>query len=130
MSPLLLDIVNYFASLGLVLGDGIDCFRDFRPETPDSVVALFEYPGEEVPYYEDAIAHRSVQVTVRDADAAAAKAKAQELFNALKSDTKFIRFNDKRWGQVTLRQTPFKIKQDENNRTIYGFNVGITTNID
>jgi len=130
MQTLLLDIVNYFASLGLVQGDGVDCFRDFRPEAPDSVVALFEYPGGEVPYYEDNAAHRSVQITVRDASADVANEKALELFKALKSDTKFIRFNERRWGQVTLRQTPFKIKQDENSRTIYGFNVGITTNID
>ena len=130
MASLLLDIVNYFAANNLVQGDGIDCFRDFRPETPDTVVALFEYPGGEVPYYEDNTAHRSVQVTVRDAEADKANAKSLELFKALKSDTKFIRFNEKRWGQVTLRQVPFKIKQDENNRTIYGFNIGITTNID
>jgi hypothetical protein len=129
MNPLLLDIVLYFVSLNLVAGDGIDCFRDFSPESPDNIIVLSEYGGSEVPYYDEA-AHRSVQVKVRDTDADTARQKALQLFKALKSDTKFIRFTETRWGQVTLRQTPFKIEQDENKRTIYGFNMGITTSIE
>lgn len=130
MNSLLLDIVEYFTSLGLTEGDGVDCFRDFSPEAPDNIVYLIEYNGGEVPYYEDNAAHRSVQVNVRNADADAARIKSLELFKALKSDTKYVQFTETRWGQVTLRQTPFKVKQDENKRTIYAFNMGITTTID
>ena len=130
MNPLLLDIVNYFVANKLAQGDGIDCFRDFSPEEPDNIIVLTEYKGDEVPNYETDVVHRSVQITTRNTDADAARACALDLAKSLKSDTKFIQFNEKRWGQVTLRQPPFKIEQDENKRTIYGFNIGITTSIE
>ena len=71
--------------------------------------------------------HRSVQVTVRDKDADIARQKALEIFKLLSTDNRIVHFTTTRWGQVYLRQPPFKIKQDENDRVYYGFNVGITT---
>lgn len=129
MNPLLLDIIEYFTALGLVQGDGIDCFRDFSPEKPDNVIVVYEYQGLEVKQY-TGVAHRSVQITVRDLVANTARVKALELFNALVTDdtANRIDFTADRWGQVTLRSTPYKIKIDENSRTVYGFEIGITTN--
>lgn len=132
MNPLLLDIVTYFVSKGLAEGDGIDCFRDFSPESPDSVIVLYEYAGDPpVPYDDAGVVHRSVQVSVRSTDPDAAREKALELFNSLdvKDVAKRIDFTPERFGQVSLRQAPFKIGFDENHRHIYGFNMGITTTI-
>lgn len=133
-NPLLLDIVLYFVAKGLAVGDGEDCFRDFSPESPDYIIALHEYKGDHTVPYEDLV-NRSVQVTVRDRSAEAARCKAIELFKALNSDAKsnensVVNFTDQRWGQVYLRQSPYRIKVDPDNRVTYGFNVGITTTIE
>lgn len=128
-NALLLDIVTYFAKLNIVKGDGIDTFRDFVPAEPDSIVVLTEYQGSPIVPYELSV-HRSVQVSVRDKSANAARLKALELFHALRSDSLIIKFNEDRWGQVSLRQTPIRLGTDQQNRVTYGFNIGITTTID
>lgn len=128
--PLLLDIISYFVSKGLAEGDGIDCFRDFSPEEPDDVIVLYEYTGAPVVNFTEVV-HRSVQVTVRSTSADSARSKALELFQSLevKDTARRVDFTKERFGQVSLRQPPFKIKLDENHRAVYGFNMGITTTI-
>lgn len=128
-NPLLLDIVTYLKTQGIVMGDGEDAFRDFSPESPDNVVVLFEYTGDPAIYY-DPIVNRSVQITVRNISANIARQKALDIFKSLVSDNAKIQFTDVRWGLVFLRQHPFRIGTDANNRSIYGFNIGVTTTID
>lgn len=129
-NPLLLDIVEYIVDNGAAVGDGIDCFRDYSPESPDSVIVLYEYRGGASVTFDDAT-KRSVQVTVRSSDPDYARDKAIEIFNLfrVKECAERVDFTADRWGQVTLRNTPFKIKVDENDRFIYGFNMGILTTI-
>lgn len=130
--PLLEDIVTFFTSKGLLAGDGVDAFRDFRPETPDNVVSLHEYNGDAPSIYTDVV-HRSVQVVVRDKNANAARIKAQQLYKALldsMSQAGRVDFTPTRWGQVHIRQTPYKLSQDNSDRVIYGFNLGITTTLE
>lgn len=128
---LLEDIVEYLKSNSLVEGDGVDTFRDFQPEAPDNTISLHEYTGDPISPYTDVV-HRSVQVIVRDKSATAAKRKADQIFKAFRNHdgTQRIDFTPTRWGQVHLRQAPFKIKQDDKNRIHYGFNLGITTTTD
>lgn len=128
---LLEDIVMYLAAEGLVRGDGVDAFRDFIPESPDNIVILYEYAGDPVSQYTDVV-HRSVQVVVRNKSASAAKALANKLLAAFRKSDETLRidFTASRWGQTHIRQTPFKLKQDENGRIYYAFNLGITTNTD
>lgn len=128
---LLEDIVTYLTNKGLVEGDGIDTFRDFKPEAPDNIVSLHEYKGDPVSQYTDVV-HRSVQVVVRNKSAEAAHRLAIDLYKAFLSndETKRIDFTDTRWGQVHLRQPPHKFSQDESDRIHYGFNLGITTKIE
>ena len=123
-------IIEYLASTGCVVGDGIDCFRDFMPESPDAVVVLHEYAGDPISPYTESV-HRSVQVKVRHTNAAAARMKAICACAALRAGTESRRidFSEDLWGQVYVRQTPFKLSQDESNRVTYCFNLGITTNI-
>lgn len=128
-NPLLLDIVTYLVTNGVVQGDGVDAFRDYTPESPDSLVALHEYQGDPATPY-DSNVHRSVQVSARDKDADAARQKALEIFQLLSSENRIINFTSERWGQVYLRQPPFRMKTDESDRVTYGFNVGITTTIE
>lgn len=125
---LLEDIVAYLVGLDLVVGDGVDAFRDFLPDEPDNVVCLYEYSSDPVSAYSD-VAHRSVQVIVRHKSSAEAQSLSKKLFEAFRmsSGAQRIDFTPTRWGQVHIRQAPYKIKQDERDRTQYGFNLGITT---
>lgn len=128
-NPLLLDIVQFLKDNNLVLGDGIDTFRDFQPEEPDRVVVLHEYSGSSAVQYDDLV-NRSVQITTRSSSASEARAWALNIFKALKKDDSVVQFTDDRWGQVYLRQTPFKLAVDTHNRVVYVFNIGVTTTID
>ena len=128
-NPLLLDIVTFLADNKIVQGDGVDAFRDFTPEAPDSLVALHEYKGDPAVFYDPNV-NRSVQVTVRDKDADVARQKALNIYKLLTSDNLIVQFTPDRWGQVHLRQPPFKIGQDNNDRVTYGFNIGVTTTIE
>ena len=128
---LLEDIVTYLTNLNLIQGDGIDTFRDFKPETPDNIVSLHEYKGDSVSPYTNVV-HRSVQVVVRNKSAVEAQELANRLFKAFipSDETLRIDFTPTRWGQVHLRQSPYKFSQDETDRVHYGFNLGITTETD
>lgn len=123
-------LVAYGVSKGVLVGDGEDSFRDFMPEAPDNVIVFHEYAGDPLSPFTESV-HRSVQVKVRGKAAMLAKAKAWQLIGIFRSPSESLRvdFTDDLWGQVYIRQTPFKISQDESNRTVYCFNLGITTNI-
>ena len=125
---LLEDITTYLTELGLVAGDGIDVYRDFKPEAPDNIVSLHEYKGDPVSAYTDVV-HRSVQVVVRNRSAVEAQRLAVRLYKAFvpADETLRVDFTATRWGQVHVRQTPHKFLQDESDRVHYGFNLGITT---
>lgn len=125
---LLQDINTFLTKKDIVQGDGIDAFRDFSPESPDDIVALYEYKGDPSSPF-DSIVHRSIQVTVRSKNPEKAKERAVAIYKALYSETNFVQITDARWAQVYLRQVPFKMGTDENNRAIYGFNMGVTTDI-
>ena len=105
-------------------------FWDFIPEEPDNIVILYEYVGFEVPYFDTDVSHRSIQISVRNNNASLAKEEAWKIFNKLKADNKRIDFTDTVWGHLTLRQPPFKMREDKNERVFYGFNIGLTTNIE
>lgn len=129
--PLLLDIIVYFKNKKLVVDDGIDTFRDFSPNEPDDAVVLFEYAGSpQSPI--DNIVHRSVQVTARSKSADKARSKAVDLYRSLVPEVETLRlqFTKDRWGQVHLRQPPSLMRRDELGRSVYFFNLGITTNLD
>lgn len=132
--PLLKDIVTYLTTKGVIVGDGIDTFRDFVPETPDDIVSITEYQGSPPQAFEQVV-HRSVQVLVRNKNADIARSKSLEIFRVLQNDIlstddSRVDFTSERWGQVSLRQTPFRVGTDSSDRVKYAFNMGITTTID
>jgi len=132
MATLLLDIASFLKTKGIVTGDGVDTYRDFIPEEPDSLVALMEYKGDPANAL-DAAVHRSVQITTRNKNADIARQKALQIYKVLvdnQDEAYGIQFTSDRFGQVYIRQTPFRYKTDENHRAYYCFNIGITTNIE
>lgn len=128
-TDLLKDIVQYLVTSGISVGDGIDAFRDFTPDTPDSVIIIYEYGGTpEVPQI--AGIERSIQISTRDKSASNAKQKAWDIYKALSTEDRVLNLTVDRWCMLYPRQTPFKIKVDNSERVYYGFNVGITSYID
>ena len=123
-------LVRYGIACGVVEGDGVDAYRDFMPETPDDVIVFAEYEGSPTSPMFGAV-HRSVQVKTRSRNAAAAREKAVQLFTIFNptSEDRRVDFTKDLWGQVYVRQPPYKLSQDSSDRTIYCFNLGITTNI-
>lgn len=131
-NPLLLDIVLFLKTEKLVSDDGVDAFRDFIPEKPDSIVVVQEYTGYPAFLYDPSV-HRSIQILARDNSADAARSKMVAIFKALRdaqSEVGVVDFTSTRWGQVHLRQTPFLLRRDKNDRTYYAINVGITSTIE
>lgn len=129
VASLLEDIVTYLIVNNMVQGDGIDTFRDFIPESPEDIVALYEYAGDPINNFTDG-QHRSVQVLVRSSDATAARIKALDIVKIFITDNLIVHFTEQRMGQVHVRQSPFKLSMDDKNRVTYAFNMGITTTIE
>ena len=129
MNDLLLDLIDHLTSKGVVEGDGIDSFRDFTPEEPDSVFVILEYAGAPTPLHHT-LTHRSLQLTFRANEARVAKAKCKQVFDELSPVDRHKVLSNGRWCQIYPRQSPFKIKVDDAGRTTYGFNIGITTERD
>ena len=123
-------LVQYCVDAGVLTGDGVDAFRDFTPEVPDEVTVFHEYGGSPVSQFTTNL-HRSVQVKTRAKSATDARIKAWKLFSLFRPDDESLRvdFTESLWGQVYVRQAPFKLSQDESDRVTYCFNLGITTNI-
>lgn len=127
---LLLALIQHCVQHNVLEGDGIDAFRDFVPEVPDAAVVFHEYSGDSITPLTENV-HRSVQVKVRDTSAEAARARALHIMQVFRPQTESLRvdFSEDLWGQVYIRQVPFKLDQDKGNRVTYCFNLGITTNI-
>ena len=130
--PLLLDIATFLISKNVAEGDGKDIFRDFVPEDPDNIIVMMEYSGDPASPHDSAL-HRSVQILARNKDADAARQKAVSIFEAFRqnqTEDGRVDLTSTRWGQIYLRQPPFMLKRDNNQRTFYAFNMGITTTIE
>ena len=132
MSYLAQDIAAFLIANDICSALAEDVFCDKMPSAPDKCVVIFEYDGmAEVPWELDAT-HRSIQLACRAPSASEAKATATRIHNLIKSsldETGRIDFNG-RFTQTSLRQTPFKLNEDDNARVVYGFNLGITTSDD
>lgn len=124
MADLLEDFGAYFSSAGLLSSTAFGI--DHMPDKPASCVAVYEYAGSNGPP-QVAGSSRSVQIVVRDESSRAAKMKADEIYRALDVEDGILNLTPERWCAIYLRQTPFKLKVDEQNRTYYAFNVGVTT---
>jgi hypothetical protein len=125
-NPLLLDVATFLIAQNVCS----IVYRDNVPETPDTIISLVEYTGQPLT---DGIVNRSVQLISRHKDADVARQNALKAFKALQgalTEDNKVAFTADRWGQVYLRQAPFKLYEDGSSRTCYAFNMGITTTIE
>lgn len=129
VADLLADIIDYLAEEGIVRGEGIDAFKDTAPDTPNTLVAVYEYQGGP-PALHTNVAQRSIQIVARHKKQSEARAKAQAIYNALSPSATIMSLTTDRWCIVFPKQAPFKIKVDSEQRSYYGFNIGITTYTD
>jgi len=117
------DFETYFATKGVL---DIPFFYDTFLDSPDFAAALFEYQGQSAPPKVEGVS-RSLQLNVRDKNSVLARNKIQEMYNLLEAEGSIIYVTPERWGQITLRQPPFKMRIDEKGRTYYCFNFGLIT---
>lgn len=131
MSLLLEDILAELVNAELYNGPGLDAFIDKMPSSPDRCIVLYEYTGlPEVPY-EEAV-HRSVQIVCRNSSSSLAKTDADKVHEFIVTsldETGRLDYNG-RFTQTSIRQTPFKIDEDDLCRVQFGFNIGVTTSRD
>jgi hypothetical protein len=129
MSDLLMDFESYFTDQGLLAGHV--CCLDGIKETPDAVIVISEYGGAPTPSQIEG-ASRSIQILVRNTGegVVVAKEKANELYRSLLTEDAIVQLTPARWGMVTLRQPPFRMRVDVKGRVFYGFNLGIITYLD
>lgn len=129
VADLLQDIAAFLQANNIISGEGVDAFLDFAPASPDNIVALYEYGG--VPGTVGSADVRNIQVMVRHEDPSEARQKAWQIFNILDvPDDRIIYLTSSRWTIILARQTPSKIGVDEQNRSLWGFNLSITTHRD
>lgn len=122
---------EYLVGKKVVHGYGIDCFADIVPDKPDSLVVLYEYEGDPLNPFAGFV-NRSLQVIVRCKSPDESRQKSWDIYKALQAPTEnlLIKFTADKEGQVYLRQSPFRLKDDENSRIYYCFNIGVTTSFD
>ena len=128
MADLLLDIVNYLIAQDVVTGDGVDIFRDIMPDEPGNCSSLHEYLGDIA--FINNMTNRSIQVRHRNTDYVIGKAKIKSIYDVLyqpESEIRIVDFTATRWGIVKARNYPYKLNNDERDRVIFIFNMGIVT---
>lgn len=130
MANLLIDMAAYFVVRGLATGDGVDVFRDYTPDTPDDVIALYEYAGMPMGRPSEAV-NRNVQIRVRDKSTSQARSRINAIYDLMCNPYETVlNLPNGRWMIGTPKQTPYKLMEDTNRRAIYVFNYGVLTYTD
>lgn len=125
-NDLLLDLATFLVTKGEATVLGTDVFCDSLPDDPDDCVVLYEYPGRVHPF-SNVATHRNVQVAVRGASYEDARKKINRIFTLFDTPEDRIKYFGTRYGIVSAKQPPFKLDVDARERTIFVFNMGITT---
>lgn len=124
---LLEDLAQYIINAGHATALGTDIFYDSCPDTPNNLIALYEY--DSAPML-DSSAVRYVQVTARNELPSEAKSNCASLFQLFMRDNDNITtLPNNRWAIFTPRQSPLKISEDDLGRVTFGFNVIVVTEL-
>lgn len=122
------DMADFLISQNLAVGKGTDIFEETMPPEPDTVTVLYEYPGRP-PNIPCETVERNFQIATRAMDPDEARSKNWSIFNVLHptepGDKQPLTLD--RWGLLYAIDTPSKLKEDENGRTIYVCNYSIVT---
>lgn len=124
MADLLAAVAEYLVEIGLV----VDVYKDVMPPDPDNMVTIFEYPGRPPPVFSEVV-ERNIQIAVRDVDPDQARLTSWSIYKALHQEGKKD-LTDTQWGLCYAQDTPFRLKMDENGRTVYACNYSILTQTD
>ncbi len=110
---------------------GTDLFTGFLPDTPDSVVVIYENPGTPPSRSHSSnptLEHPQLGVWARgtpDGDYVAPRQKAQDAYDALVA-IRNQTLSSTLYLDVMPMQQPFLIERDDNKRAIIGFNAAVT----
>lgn len=132
MSDLLKDIGAFLVSNGIYTKVGTDVVLDSKPDSPDKVCCLFEYPGSP-PDPGAEYLDRRVQILTRDTSYSSAKAKAWAIYNLLDkpgNPEDIIQLSDARIAVFSAIQSPFKLEEDSKKRIVFICNYVVTTERD
>jgi len=127
MSELLKDIKTYLINQGIDVTGNI--FLDFKPDTPDNIIVIGEYPGG--PSSSD-LTDRRIQILVRDTDYSTGKTKINSIRTLLDSESpeQIITLSTSRSTVFHALQEPFKLDEDKQKRIIFCCNFRVITTRD
>ena len=128
MGMLVDDIGDYIISQGLAK-DG-EVFSNFRPDDPDFVVVISEYDSRT----SIGVTHagsRRFQIIIRAKRQTESAGKAWAIYKSIfKDNQSFIHINEDRFIVPVPLQQPLPLETDDRGRSVYVFNVLVTTNND
>ena len=120
---LLDDIASYLQQQGI---SGV--YKGFMPDTPDNLVALFEYAGEPIELVmgaDDPVLERpGLQVRVRDKSYPAGRAKIGQIVDFLHGLSEVV-VNGTRYLLIRANQSPESLGLDANNRSEFVCNFSV-----
>jgi len=126
---LLTELTNYLEAQG-VAKKGNNLFAGLRPEEPDEVLVLHEYPGMAPEYQNDGqstgpVRERpQVQVMGRGKDYESVRAMVQAAWVALGKITN-VTLSGARYIEVRPSSSPALLGRDSNDRVLIGFNASV-----
>lgn len=126
------DIAEYLEdqNIGTV---AVDIFCDYMPETPDAVIAIFDYPsvppqhtmGDSGPVLQ----HHRLQVLVRGAEGGtgtvAARDQARAIYDLLVTQVGTT-INNKLYVDIAAVEEPHLLDRDSSQRATYAVNFDVT----
>jgi Bacteriophage minor capsid protein len=131
---MLTELANYLDSLN-VAKMGQNLFTGTRPEEPDEVLTLHEYPGQAPEYQNDgafaggpARERPQVQVMGRGKDYESVRAMVQAAWVALAKVTN-TRLSGVWYQEIRPSSSPALIGRDGNDRVLIGFNASVVKEV-
>lgn len=127
---MLKEFASFLIANGIATALKTDVFLQKRPLTPNQVITLIEYGGGAGQLFVGSM-DRKIQITVRGT-VSYAEAKAFAIYKLILNQTEAIVYltGGERFAIMSLLDTPRKIGEEEDGTSIFGFNLGITTQPD
>lgn len=130
MASLIDKLIDYTIQYNMAQERAVDIFMDYMPDeqSTDIIININEYAGTGNAIFTD-MSVRSIQIQVRSLDVSNARAKCWELFKLYCKDNLILEIDNSKMI-VQSRCSPTKLLTDTKGRTIFFFNMAVTTNND
>jgi hypothetical protein len=123
-TQLLDSIIAYLESQGIGIRHQ-NLFSSRMPDKPDSLIAVYEYPGRGPEYYlgspQPLVRRPRIQIQSRAKSYRAARQKAEDTYNAL-AKVAYKSFADRAYMVITPLNEPGLLTRDQSTRSILVFN--------